>query len=87
VLLEAMQHGLACISTNEGAISQIIDDGDTGFIIESRNPSMLADKLQLLIQKPERCRKMGLRGNLKFRENYTIEHFEQRFIGILNSLL
>ncbi len=87
VLLEAMQHGLACISTNEGAISQIIDDEDTGFIIESRNPSMLADKLQLLIQKPERCRKMGLRGNLKFRENYTIEHFEQRFIGILNSLL
>lgn len=35
VLLEAMQHGLPCISTNEGAISDIVDDGVTGYIVEA----------------------------------------------------
>ena len=38
VLLEAMQQGLPCISTNEGGIASIIDDGKTGFLVEKQNP-------------------------------------------------
>ena len=86
VLIEAMQHGLACVSTYEGAIPEMIDDGRTGFLVERRNPSMLADKLQVLIEKPELCRRMGLNGNLKYKENYTIEQFEHTFISILDSI-
>ena len=36
VLLEAMQQGLPCISTNEGGIASIIDDGKTGFLVEKQ---------------------------------------------------
>ena len=87
VLLEAMQHGLACISTREGAIEEIIDDGTTGFLIDARNPSMLADKLQTLINDPGLCRRMGLYGNQKYVQNYTIEKFEEKFSSILQSVL
>lgn len=35
VLLEAMEQGLPCISTNEGGIPGIIEEGKTGFIVEN----------------------------------------------------
>ncbi|MBO4827012.1 MAG: glycosyltransferase family 4 protein [Prevotella sp.] len=85
VLLEAMQHGIPCISTNEGAITDIIDDGQTGFIIPANNPSMLADKLQFLSENPKQRKEMGQRGYLKFKDNYTINHFETRLLNILHN--
>ena len=45
VLLEAMAHGLPCISTDEGAITDIIDDGVTGLIGRKQDPADLADKM------------------------------------------
>ena len=36
VFLEAMQCGVACISTDEAAVPEIIDDGRTGFIVPKR---------------------------------------------------
>lgn len=37
VLLEAMQHGLPCVSTNEGAIPEIVDNGKTGYLVNSQS--------------------------------------------------
>lgn len=37
VVLEAMSYGLPCISTEEGAIPDIIEEGKTGFVINSRS--------------------------------------------------
>lgn len=35
VLLEAMQHKVAVVSTNEGGIPDIVSDGETGYIVDS----------------------------------------------------
>ena len=66
VLLEAMQQGIACISTNEGGIPSIIEEGKTGYIIEKKNASALADKIELLLNNPSLCQKMGENGQKNF---------------------
>lgn len=83
VLLEAMQHGLPCISTNEGAISCIIDDGVTGLVVERHHTEQLAEKLEWLLTHPQDCDRMGAAGREKFEREFTLERFERRFTEVL----
>lgn len=41
-----MQHALPCISTKEGAIPDIIEDGKTGFVIDKKETKVLAERIQ-----------------------------------------
>lgn len=86
VLLEAMQHRLPCISTYEGGIPSIVDDEETGFLVEVHNEEMLCDKMKWMIENPNEAKKMGDKGWIKFQEKYTLEAFEQRFVNILKIL-
>lgn len=86
VLLEAMQHGLPCISTNEGGITDIIDN-NTGIIIEKENPQALADAIFHLYKNTEMRKKMGYNGLEKFKREFTLEIFEKRIIDIFNKCL
>lgn len=85
VLLEAMEAGTACISTNEGGIRDIIDEGITGFIVEKKNPHALADKMEILLNDPALRRGMGEKGHQLFKEKFTLQTFEREFINIINS--
>lgn len=87
VLLEAMQSGLPCISTAEGGIREIIDDGKTGYITERRNAAELADRIACLIDCPEVRGEMGRRGHKKYREQFTLPIFENRLKEILSECI
>lgn len=83
VLLEAMKYGIPCISTDEGGIPDIIDDGETGFIVEKKNVEQLSDKISYLIGHPDLCKEMGGNGYKKFQTKYTLSIFEDRMKNIL----
>lgn len=87
VLLEAMQHGKACISTNEGGIPDIIKDGENGLIAERRNAESLADCIQKLLDDPELRKQMGGNGYQKYQNQYTLKAFERRMCNILEQLV
>lgn len=84
VLLEAMSYGLPCVSTDEGAICEIIDDGKTGYVVEKNNPQQLADKLEVLINDAALRKTMGDAGKAKFEELYTVDKFEWNLFNILH---
>ena len=83
VLLEAMQYGLPCISTAEGGISGIIDDGLTGYVVGRQDAKALADRMAYLISHPEVRKAMGEKGREKFAGQYTLQTFEGRMKSIL----
>jgi len=86
VLLEAMSAGMPIVSTFEGGIPDIIEDGVTGFLVPQRNAELLADKLEVLIRNPLLREKMGRMGRKKYEEQFTLEHFEKNLIAILQKL-
>lgn len=83
VLLEAMQYHLPCISTPEGGIPGIIEDGVSGFIIQKNDPNMLAEKLKFFILNPKACQEMGEKGFEKFQKEFTLDKFEHNLCNIL----
>ena len=84
VLLEAMKYGLPVVSTNEGAISAIVDDGSSGFIVPKRDVEMLANKIEILINNKQLRVQMGDNGKQKFANNYTLSIFEKTLVDILH---
>jgi glycosyltransferase involved in cell wall biosynthesis len=87
VLLEAMQFSLPIVTTFEGGIRDIVEDGKTGFIINKNNPQALADKLEILINNRELREKMGSAGRKKFEQEFMMGHFEKNLCQIFEKLL
>lgn len=83
VILEAMMFGLPIITTSEGGISDMVQDGETGFIVQKQDPEKLAEKILILINNPGKCKLMAANGNEKFYKNYTLDIFEKRLTKIL----
>jgi len=87
VLLEAMMHGKPVVTTPIGAITDIVENEITGFIVEQNNADQLADKIALLLESEELRIRMGKEGQRKFQSEFTIEKFEKRMCEILGQLV
>ena len=87
VNLEAMQHSIPIISTLEGGIPDIIEDGITGFLIAPKNVEDLASKLELLIKNHDLRIQMGIAGRKKYEQQFTQQIFENRLHDIFQQIL
>ena len=87
VNLEAMQAGLPVISTDEGAIPDIVEDGITGFISRKQDPVDLANKIAILLKDENLRSKMGNKGREKFLKNYTHDLVVEKIIDVFNKVI
>ncbi len=89
VNLEAMQYSLPVVSTFEGSIPDIVIDNETGFVVETQNAQMLAEKIALLLKDKDLRIEMGKKGYERFINNFTLDQFitniNKTFQDILSS--
>ena len=83
VILEAMQHGLPVVTTDEGAIPDEVIDGENGLIGEQKNPSSIADCIERFLKDELLRKKMGEDGYKKFNQYFTIDAFESNMRNLL----
>lgn len=86
-ILESMMVGLVPVSTNNGAIPEIIDHGINGMIVKMKDPVDLAEKLTQILNNPDKLQVMSIKAKQKFKELYTIEVFENNMIQTFKSML
>lgn len=87
VLLEAMMYGLPVISTDEGGIRDEVKDGKNGFVVKPHDAIALADAIQRLLDDKDARQTMGAEGRRMFKEQFTMECFENNIKGILNDCI
>lgn len=83
VNVEAMQYRLPVVSTFEGGIPDVVEDGVTGFLVPQKDVVSLADKLEMLIKDEDLRVRMGQAGYRKYEKEFTFRKFENRLIEIL----
>ena len=86
VNLEAMQNQLPVVSTLEGGIPDVVENGVTGFLIPTNDAEALAEKLEILINDPDLRSKMGKAGRKKYEKEFTLDIFEQNLNNILHQV-
>ena len=85
-ILEAMQHGLPVVSTDEGAVPDMVADGENGFVCRRKDAEGLAQALERLLQDEALRHRMGAEGYRRYKEKFTLQCFEQRFTEILREM-
>ena len=87
VLLEAMANGVPTIATRVGGITDVVEDGQTGILVEQRNPNQLAEKLALLYHNPTLRASMGLAGRERLRLYFSWTSVVEQTLQVYKSLL
>jgi glycosyltransferase involved in cell wall biosynthesis len=87
VIVEAMAAGLPIISTNQGAIIESVRDNQNGFIVEVRNPQMIAARLEELINNKSLRERMGKTSRTLYENNFTEEKMVEKLSGIFEQVL
>ncbi|MGX1912296.1 DUF3492 domain-containing protein [Streptomyces phaeochromogenes] len=70
-LVEAMFCGRATVSTDVGAVVEVI--GGTGLVVPPRNPRALAEACVSLLRDPERRARLGAAARARALELFTVE--------------
>ncbi|MBV7244408.1 DUF3492 domain-containing protein [Streptomyces sp. MW-W600-10] len=84
-LVEAMFCGRATVSTDVGAVVEVI--GGTGLVVPPRNPKALADACVALLRDPERRARLGAAARARALELFTVEQNLAAFRGIYLELM
>ncbi|MEH0549762.1 DUF3492 domain-containing protein [Streptomyces sp. B21-101] len=84
-LVEAMLCGRATVSTDVGAVVEVI--GGTGLVVPPRNPRALADACAALLHDPERRARLGAAARARALELFTVEQNVTAFHGIYLELV
>jgi len=79
-LVEAMFCGSATVSTDVGAVVEVI--GGTGLVVPPRNPRALAEACMTLLRDPERRARLGAAARARALELFTVEQNIEAFHGM-----
>lgn len=70
-IIEAMACGVPVVATRGGGITEIIEDGKTGLLVERGNDDMLAKAIQRLLENEGLCRSLGNAGRQKVIKSFS----------------
>jgi len=86
VALEAMASGKPVVASNHGGLKEIVEDGETGILIEPRNADALASAITRLSKDTILREKMGNRGKYVLQEKFSMSKFITSFTELFNSV-
>lgn len=87
VNIEAMACGTPVIAFNVGAIPEIIDQDNSGFILSEIREKKLADKIKSLSKNRQKIKKMGKKARKVVEQKFSLKHREKKLISFLNDCL
>ena len=87
VMLEAFQQNRPVITSNIPPMSDIIQNGKTGYVIDPHDEDKWADSIIELIKNPEMADKMGKQGNQTLQAKYNQKIFYDKLIKMYNTIL
>ena len=85
-ILEAMSYGKPIISTNVGAIHEIVKNNENGFLISPGNLEQIEKSIKHFIENPQDIEKFG-KVSAKMAEKYLPDSVILQLESIYNEIL
>jgi glycosyltransferase involved in cell wall biosynthesis len=85
-IIEYMASGKPVIATRGGGTNEIVENGTNGYLIEPKNPTLLAQKIRELVNNTELCAKMGEAGYRLVHDRFDIKKNKEQYISLYRRL-
>lgn len=89
VVLEAMACGKPVVATTVGGVPELVVGGETGLIVQPRNPEAIAEAVLVLLNDQAKAEWMGTRGRERAIEHFDLEicakNHQEIYASILNT--
>jgi glycosyltransferase involved in cell wall biosynthesis len=87
VIVEGMVMGKPVVATNIGGPPEVIEDGQTGFLVPPGSPEALTEKILLLIRNPELRLRVGQSALEFVKANFSLERDSRRLEAVYEEVL
>lgn len=83
-LIEAAACGVPAVSTDVGAVRDIVLDGETGFVVPVDDEVLLAERILYLLQHPDERKPMGERARQHAEAHFSLQKMVDRYAQVLS---
>jgi glycosyltransferase involved in cell wall biosynthesis len=88
VVMEALAAATPVVATEVGGVPELVEAGQTGFLVPAGDPGALSAGMRLLMSLPEeQRRRMGMRGRDRMVAHYSLESMANRWLSLYRELL
>ena len=86
-VLEAMAAGVPVVATAVGGVTEIIEDGKTGYLVRPANPDAMAERLKYMLEHGRLRQEIALRGQRSVRDRFGIEYMVKSVQDLYEAML
>ena len=87
VIMEFMGLRKPVVATDGGGTPEIVQDGETGFLIPPLSPADLAEKIEFLLDNADLAKAMGEKGGRRIMENFSLQHMTDQYVALYRNLV
>jgi len=82
--LEAMAVATPVLAVKAGGLSEVISDGENGFLVESSQPEVIAKAIESIWRYPSQLNKASQRGTFILKEKFSLTAYIQKIEQVLD---
>ena len=86
VLMEAHASSKPCISTKHAGISDVVLDGETGFLVNEKDIDATASKMLDFVKDRDMCYQMGIKGRRHMEKEFDNSKLNDKLVDIYKKL-
>jgi glycosyltransferase involved in cell wall biosynthesis len=86
-IIEALAAARPVVATAVGGVPDVVDEGETGFLVPPGDTRTVADRLEVLARDPARRAAMGATGRQRVLERYAVERLVADVDALYRELL
>ncbi|WP_455668380.1 glycosyltransferase [Phocaeicola sp.] len=83
VILEAMSCGKPIVASNVGGISEIVKNGENGYVVDNI-PQAFAEKISYILGNEDVCHSFSICSRNRFIQDLTVDKMVDAYLGIYN---
>lgn len=87
VVLECGYLGVPAVSANVGGINECLENGKTGYVVQTQNPEDYAKYILELLNNEEKRKSMGELSMQKVKSGFTMDMVAEKYLAFFHSLI